>query len=99
VRECCLCGKSGEGKKIHRHHVVPESLGGIDDEENIIYLCPKCHSILHWTYQEQAMRKMLFEDEKFFDDCIELARQRIKPIEYMREAMNKAFKVPQKERA
>jgi len=29
------------------HHIVPKSLGGSDELNNLIILCPNCHKIIH----------------------------------------------------
>ena len=38
--ECFECGKTNN---LHKHHVIPKSLGG----ENTITLCESCHSKVH----------------------------------------------------
>jgi hypothetical protein len=38
--KCCLCHKQWA---THVHHIVPESEGGPDTEENAAPLCPTCH--------------------------------------------------------
>lgn len=39
---CPECGSS-DFRGIHRSHIVPRSLGGADDRENIEYKCAHCH--------------------------------------------------------
>jgi 5-methylcytosine-specific restriction endonuclease McrA len=47
----------------HIHHILPKSLGGKDDEENLVPLCMECHELIHsmgavkWTYTLQQFRK------------------------------------------
>jgi hypothetical protein len=41
---CVLCGVTD---KLEHHHVVPKSLGGSDEEENILTLCSKHHVKIH----------------------------------------------------
>ena len=36
---CCLCHELG----VEIHHIVPQSEGGLDKEENGAALCPSCH--------------------------------------------------------
>ena len=43
--KCANCGK--ETDKLQKHHIVPLVLGGNDVETNIIYLCDKCHGLIH----------------------------------------------------
>jgi hypothetical protein len=31
-----------------RHHIVPKSMGGLDNIANLVYLTPKQHFIAHW---------------------------------------------------
>ena len=38
---CCLCKSLG----VEVHHIIPESEGGPDTEENAAPLCPSCHEI------------------------------------------------------
>ena len=39
--------KSCEFKYAQKHHIVPLSEGGVDTEENTIYLCPNHHLLAH----------------------------------------------------
>ncbi len=39
--KCCLCRTLG----VEIHHIVPQSEGGADDEDNAAPLCPTCHEI------------------------------------------------------
>lgn len=43
-RVCDVCGYD---KGIEVHHIKPRSLGGTDDEENLIPLCRRCHKLVH----------------------------------------------------
>ena len=40
--KCINCGKPGTQK----HHVVPRELGG-NDSTNCVWLCDKCHGLIH----------------------------------------------------
>ena len=42
---CQCCGK--KYVRLEIHHVVFRSLGGSDDEKNLITLCEKCHKAIH----------------------------------------------------
>jgi len=42
-RCCCLC-RTFKGQKIEIHHIISESDGGLNNEENGIPLCFDCHS-------------------------------------------------------
>jgi hypothetical protein len=37
------CGKCGSTENLELHHMIPMSLGGTNDENNLIWLCNKCH--------------------------------------------------------
>lgn len=39
---CCICEKKSISLEVH--HIVPESQGGLDTEDNAAALCPTCHS-------------------------------------------------------
>ena len=41
--KCELCDKRAPEEL---HHIIPVSLGGSDDERNLIYICRVCHSLL-----------------------------------------------------
>jgi hypothetical protein len=45
---CVVCG---EDKIIHQHHFVPKYLGGGNEEENMLTLCPTHHYLLHQYMQ------------------------------------------------
>lgn len=40
---CQLCGNHGSGK-LHIHHIMKVKNGGTDHLDNLITVCPKCHS-------------------------------------------------------
>lgn len=37
------CWRCGYKSTLHRCHIVPDSLGGIDDPSNLVLLCGRCH--------------------------------------------------------
>jgi len=41
------CQYCGIAEARHRHHIVPRSITQCDDPENLIALCPTCHSNVH----------------------------------------------------
>lgn len=41
---CVACGQSDN---LNQHHLVPRSLGGGDEETNILTLCGECHAKAH----------------------------------------------------
>ena len=42
---CQCCGK--KHVRLEVHHIIFRSLGGSDDEKNLITLCEKCHKAIH----------------------------------------------------
>jgi hypothetical protein len=46
---CQNCGLEERDKSFHVHHIVPRSDGGIDHPDNLVLLCPSCHSKLEGT--------------------------------------------------
>ena len=42
---CQCCGK--KHVKLEVHHIIFRSMGGTDDEKNLITLCEKCHKLVH----------------------------------------------------
>ena len=51
---CCRsCGASGKWAKLSVHHLLPASLGGTDEMDNLITLCSTCH-----PRYEQAARTL-----------------------------------------
>lgn len=50
---CAVCARKGD---LHKHHFVPRSLGGEDDQTNILTLCSTCHNIIHSTSNLSSCR-------------------------------------------
>ena len=48
VRKCKECGSTGSSMVFHEHHKLPIRLGGTEDSDNKIVLCPTCHSLNHF---------------------------------------------------
>jgi hypothetical protein len=38
------CGRTDD---LNHHHLFPRSVGGLDDESNLITLCRECHGKMH----------------------------------------------------
>jgi hypothetical protein len=51
-----ICSKNYAGI-TERHHIIPKSLGGTDDEENLVSLSPKAHFICHWLLTKMMVDK------------------------------------------
>ena len=73
---CKSCNKSfNTGKRQrHKHHIVPSCVADkmeYNDPENIIALCPRCHSRLHHMYIEIAFTQVHEQFPDFFHYCLE----------------------------
>ena len=47
IRQCAFCGTD---KELEEHHMIPLSMGGTNDELNLIFLCKDCHKAVS-SYQ------------------------------------------------
>lgn len=57
---CVACGSQ---ENLQQHHLVPSSLGGGDDESNLLTLCGSCHAKAHqvqanWRHSELTRNVM-----------------------------------------
>lgn len=43
-----------------RHHVIPRSMGGTDDWENLVRVSPKLHALLHLILYRLGNRTQIF---------------------------------------
>tara|TARA_R110000824_G_scaffold175049_1_gene353339 strand:+ start:51 stop:704 length:654 start_codon:yes stop_codon:yes gene_type:complete len=53
-----LCAICGSEEDLHHHHWEPKSLGGSDDEINILTLCAKHHSEIHGHKKRVYYKKL-----------------------------------------
>ena len=64
---CELCGR--EAQEVH--HITPICEGGGHNKSNLMSLCSECHTAIHLTHNEQAVK--LYKHEKvlevLFDDA------------------------------
>ena len=45
---CEACGWGWSGRPLVQvHHIVPVSVGGGNEDDNLVVLCPNCHAIAH----------------------------------------------------
>ena len=40
IKQCAFCGSK---KDLEEHHMIPLFLGGTNDDDNLVFLCKKCH--------------------------------------------------------
>lgn len=60
---CFVCGFGNE-HALEEHHIIPRSLGGSDDEDNIELLCANCHRAISSMYDQWFFSKLwsMFEE-------------------------------------
>ncbi len=46
VQEAGKCELCGSSRNLEAHHIIPVTLGGTDEKENILCVCKKCHALL-----------------------------------------------------
>lgn len=57
--ECAACGYSNE-RVLVTHHIVPISEGGTNRLDNIVLLCPTCHTEIHSEkYKDEVINKIV----------------------------------------
>jgi hypothetical protein len=58
-----ICSKKYEGI-TEKHHIIPKSLGGTDELNNLVDLTPKAHFICHWLLtkmvDDKASKQKMF---------------------------------------
>jgi len=67
--QCCLCKALG----VELHHIVPQSEGGADTEDNAAPLCPSCHE----TYGANPTKRKFLREAR--DLWYELCARRYAP--------------------
>lgn len=55
---CCVC----QAFEIEIHHIIPQSEGGPDTEENAAPLCPSCHE----TYGANPQKRKFIRERRDF---------------------------------
>ena len=53
IYACAFCGST---ERLEEHHMMPVCLGGDNADENLIFLCPKCHRQVT-AYQKKVIKK------------------------------------------
>ena len=47
MNQCPACHEQVKKECFHLHHILPRSLGGVDDISNLISICNLCHTKIH----------------------------------------------------
>jgi hypothetical protein len=50
---CSLCGRPFERLKLTKHHCLPRSRGGT--QEDVELICSQCHGMVHATYTNETL--------------------------------------------
>lgn len=66
---CCVyCGKPLLHGGAHLHHVERRSQGGAGTEDNLVTLCPMCHTSLHNGHSEIQVWCRQYLRERYGND-------------------------------
>lgn len=60
---CAAC-QFGFAPILHQHHIRPSSEGGCNDKDNLVYLCPNCHALIHQIYKWGSSKNIKESFEK-----------------------------------
>jgi hypothetical protein len=55
---CAACG-CDDADALEHHHLIPRSLGGSDDETNLITLCGVCHGKMHDVKRPKSLSELI----------------------------------------
>ena len=86
---CCVCGENK--LDLNNHHFVPKSLGGSDDEKNIITLCVNHHNFIHkmerklnLNYLMKLSKQKMKKEGKFLGGRAPFGFKRIKNSDFLK---------------
>jgi 5-methylcytosine-specific restriction endonuclease McrA len=57
MQHAALCGNT-DIDNLEHHHVVPRSLGGSDEEANLLTVCSPCHGVVHGMARKVSIRDL-----------------------------------------
>ena len=67
---CPNCNRDETVILMTKHHMIPKSKDGENDESNYLWLCKDCHAQIHLLYTNNYLRdnlntpKLILSDEK-----------------------------------
>jgi len=69
MSECYFCN---ETERLEKHHIIPRRFSGSDAAENLVQVCPTCHSKLEHLYDARfyshiGVRQNDCTDKKLFE--------------------------------
>ncbi len=53
---CSLCERPFSRRQLTKHHCLPKSRGGTQDDVEM--LCPQCHGMVHATYTNRTLESI-----------------------------------------
>ena len=61
--KCEYCGRELDYHEMQLHHVVPASMNGTNNPNNLMCLCPECHHLIHANavVNHELIKKKLHE--------------------------------------
>lgn len=69
--KCCNCSKV---RVLEKHHIVPVSRGGTEEENNLTFLCGECHGKAHnvsFRGKDGLIKTAMDNKNKFLSHCAE----------------------------
>ncbi|MFA5152431.1 MAG: HNH endonuclease signature motif containing protein [Clostridia bacterium] len=85
------CWRCGYEKKLHRCHIIPDSLGGKDEPSNYVLLCGPCHSEAPNVIDTNAMWEWIkITSKESFAGCCDTFWI-MKGFNYYKEMYGKSF--------
>lgn len=88
--KCQICSKKTE--HLERHHIIPVSRGGGDDDSNIIFLCAKCHGNAHNVSFSQDRSGLIHEGIAKARSKNEIGKEWLeRNVELVNDQMDKLF--------
>lgn len=64
MTECYICGNNHQ-HVLQEHHLIPQRLGGSDEEENLVTLCANCHNCIESLYDDDFFERVFEEFTKY----------------------------------
>lgn len=65
IHQCAFCGS---GEHLEEHHMIPLSMGGTNDERNLVFLCNDCHKLVSEYQMELQACDKRNENEKEIEE-------------------------------
>lgn len=73
---CCNMRDREKGKRLELHHIVPVSLGGKTEENNLLPLCFNCHKSVHKVIDSMHLQPANFKRLALEDAVLQIAELR-----------------------